>query len=167
MRRRRTYRRSGPTLVSPYAPARALPRWRRLVGWLCLVSAIGLCAATVILVITAPPVSVASPADLIGDAGVGAPTLPPVTAVDPTIAAQVVEPPAEQPTISAAQIVDLLATPPQPVAGAESLRYDPFTLVTNRARSKMTTYIAQRGDTIDGIANRYGLKKESIAWCND
>ena len=31
----------------------------------------------------------------------------------------------------------------------------------------MTSYVAQRGDTIDGIANRYGLKKESIAWCND
>ena len=72
-----------------------------------------------------------------------------------------------QPTISAAQILDLLATPPDPAAGEAGLRYDPFTLITNRARSKMTSYVAQRGDTIAGIANRYGLKKESIAWCND
>jgi len=74
--------------------------------------------------------------------------------------------PDERPTIGPAQVLELRATPPDP-AGDEGLNYDPFTLITNRARSRMTSIVAQRGDTIAGIANRYGLKKESIAWCND
>ena len=67
--------------------------------------------------------------------------------------------PPEQPTISPAQILALLATPPDYAAADDNVSTDPFTLITNRARSKMTSYIAQRGDTIAGIANRYGLKK--------
>lgn len=165
MRRRRSNRRSGPTLVSPYRPARALPRWRRLVGWLCLLAAIGVAGAALYLVVSAPPLTGASPALARDEAASQAPTAHTATAAaEPTPEA---ERRAEQPTISAAQILDLLATPPDLSARDESLRTDPFTLVTKGARSRMTTYIAQRGDTIDGIANRYGLKKESIAWCND
>ena len=168
MRRRRSYRRSGPTLVSPYRPSASLPRWRRFIAWLCLLAAIALAAAAGHLVITAPPVSVASPVIVPGESAIDAPTTAPATAAaQPTARPPDLAPPAEQPTMSAAQILDLLATPPDPAPGHDSLSYDPFTLITNRARSRMTTYIAQRGDTIDGIANRYGLKKESIAWCND
>jgi murein DD-endopeptidase MepM/ murein hydrolase activator NlpD len=120
------------------------------------------------LVVTAPPVSVTSPPPATDEAKEPQPTPLPET----IIAAESPAPPgpakpARQPTISPAQILELLATPLDASAGDAGLRYDPFTLVTNRARSKMTSYIAQRGDTIDGIANRYGLKKETIAWCND
>ncbi len=169
MRRSRQYRRSGPTLVSPYSSASALPRWRRLVGWLFLLSAIGFVSGAAYLVVTAPPVSVASPVVVTDEASDITPTLLPETviAAEPNATPIDAETADEQPTISAAQILDLLATPPDLAADDEGLRYDPFTLITNRARSKMTSYVAQRGDTIDGIANRYGLKKESIAWCND
>ncbi len=168
MRRRRSQRQSGPIQVSPYGSSKSLPRWRRLLGWFCLLLAIGLSLSAVYLVLTAPPVTVASPVAVTDDARNPTLTLLPETviAAEPTIAMQDAEPAAEQPTISAAQILELLATPPDPSA-AEGLNYDPFTLITNRARSKMTSYVAQRGDTIAGIANRYGLKKESIAWCND
>lgn len=162
-------RESGPIQVSPYRQSNAVPRWRRLFGWLFLLSAFGLTVSAVYLVVTAPPVSVASPVAVTDDASVPTPTTLPETviAAAPTQALQDVAPPASQPTISAAQIMDFLATPPDPPAGDEGLRADPFTLISNRARSKMTSTVAQRGDTIAGIANRYGLKKESIAWCND
>lgn len=160
-------RQSGPIQVSPYRQSYAVPRWRRLFGLFCLLSAIGLTISAVYLVVTAPPVTVASPVVVTDDASKPTPTPLPETviAAPPTQAMQEAEPPA--PTISAAQILDLLATPPDPSAGDEGLRADPFTLITNRARSKMTSTVAQRGDTIAGIANRYGLKKETIAWCND
>ena len=168
MRRRRNYRGSGPTLVSPYGPSNALPRWRRLFGWLCLLCAIGLALAAAYLVVTAPPVSVASPVVVTDEAKNPTATLLPETIIArESTAPPRPDEPLRQPTISPVQILDLLATPPDPSAGNDGLSYDPFTLITDRARSKMTSTIAQRGDTIDGIANRYGLKKESIAWCND
>ena len=169
MRGRRDRRQSGPIQVSPYAPSPPLPRWRRLFGWLCLLSALCLTVAAVYIVATAPPAAVASPVLVTEEVNAPAPTTLPETASpgEATISAPDNKPPAWQPTISAAQILDLLATPPDLSAGDAGLRYDPFTLITNRARSKMTSAIAQRGDTIAGIANRYGIKKESIAWCND
>jgi len=74
---------------------------------------------------------------------------------------------AQAPTLSPAEIAELLAQPlPQLADTPLSIRLDPFTILPNRARSQFTSAIAQRGDTIDGIANRYGLQRESIAWCN-
>jgi len=168
MRRGRSRRGSGPIQVSPYRQSYSVPRWRRLVGWLCLLGALCLTVSAAYLVITAPPVTVASAVAVTDDATMPTPTTAAetVSAAPPSQAMQSAEPSA-QPTISAAQILDLLATPPELSAADASLRYDPFTLITNRARSKMTSTVAQRGDTIAGIANRYGLKKESIAWCND
>ena len=169
MRRRRSQRQSGPIQVSPYQPRDRLPRWRRFFGCFCLLAALGFAASAVYLVVSAPPVSVASPVVVTDEAKNPTPTLLPETviAAEPTVAEAETESPAAQPTISAAQILELLATPPDPSAADVGLGTDPFTLITNRARSKMTSYVAQRGDTIAGIANRYGLKKESIAWCND
>lgn len=169
MRRRRSQRQSGPIQVSPYGSAKSLPRRRRLFGWFCLLIALCLTVSAVYLVISAPPVAVASPVDVTEPAKDSTPTPLPETVIadEATSAPDELEPSAEQPTVSAAQILNLLATPPDLSTGDQGLRYDPFTLITNRARSKMTSAIAQRGDTIDGIANRYGLKKESIAWCND
>lgn len=167
MRGRRSRRQSGPILVSPYAPSNAPSR--RLLGWICLLIALCLSVSSLYLVLSAPPVTVASPALATGATSEASATpLPEVDmAAEPTAAPQGEEPPARQPTISAAQILQLLATPPDAPAGDQPLSYDPFTLITNRARAKMTSYVAQRGDTIAGIANRFGLKKESIAWCND
>ncbi|MDE2855191.1 MAG: M23 family metallopeptidase [Chloroflexota bacterium] len=165
MRRRRSYRRSGPKLISPYARAEALPRWRRLAGCFCLLAAVCLTLAAAALVFTAPPVSVAGPPRAT-EAAEQLPQPETIIAEDAAPAQDDHASPDERPTISPAQIFELLATPPE-AAGDEGLNYDPFTLITNRARSRMTSIVAQRGDTIAGIANRYGLKKESIAWCND
>ena len=168
------FHRSQPTLISPVAELEQLPRWRRLFGWFCLLAAIFLSAAAVILIVTVPPpVTNASAAEL--DPGaVTTPTATPpldtVAGAQPTAAQDDVLP-AAQPTLSAARIAELLATPPEPLASGDlsnlmGMNYDPFTIIPNRARSKMSSYVAERGDTIDGIANRYGIQRESIAWCN-
>lgn len=171
MRRLRKHQSSGPTRLTPYGRRAALPRWRRLVGRLCLITALCLFVATGVLVISAPgPISEATVA--MGD------TQPSLTSIPETLIAgaptesAAETAPDQQPTLSAAGIFELLATPPKPSVDPQSLapaqtRYDPFTIIPNRSRTQMTTYVAQRGDTIDGIANRYGLKRETIAWCND
>ena len=169
MRRSRQFRRSGPTLVSPYGGRETLPRWRRLFGYFLLLAAIALAGGSIFLIVTAPPVSVASPVIVTDEALKATPTLLPETVIasEPNAAPIDAATADQQPTISPAQILTLLATPPDLANRDLGLRYDPFTLITERSRSMMTSYIAQRGDTIDGIANRYGLNKESIAWCND
>ncbi len=165
-----SYRPGGATRVSPYAEVAAVPRWRRALGWLMLLAAVVLASAAALLFVTAPPpVSGASEAVATEATGGPTPTLIPAT--------QIVEAPADaprdasadaRPTLSAAQIAAILATPPQPPADAAlaGSNADPFTIIPDRARMQMTTYTAKRGDTIDGIAHRYGLKRESIAWCN-
>ncbi|MBZ0291395.1 MAG: LysM peptidoglycan-binding domain-containing M23 family metallopeptidase, partial [Anaerolineae bacterium] len=45
--------------------------------------------------------------------------------------------------------------------------YDPFTVIPDRPRSEVIEYTVQDGDTIFGIAERYGLLPETIAWSND
>ena len=164
MSRFRDYHSSRPRRLAPYADPVPLPRWRRLLSILLLLAAMGLLAAAVMLVASAPPVSEASESKATAASVNATMPSPPAT--------RIVEAPDEAtglPTLSAERIRELLATPPQPLDEASvalPLRYDPFTVIPNRVRAKMTTYVAKRGDTIDGIANRYGLERESIAWCN-
>ena len=164
MSRFREYHSSRPKRLAPYADAGPLPRWRRLVSIFLLLAALGLLLAAVMLLVSAPPATQASEAHA---------TAEPATATQPRQpATRIVEAPnpeLAQPALSAERILELLATPPQPLdedGAIQPSRYDPFTVIPNRVRAKMTTYVAKRGDTIDGIANRYGVKRESIAWCN-
>ena len=156
---------SQPTRLSPHGARPATPRWRRLTGWLCLFGAICLTFTAVLLVVTAPPISRASEG-----AATAAPAQPTATLLPAT---RIVEAPPQtdgvnaQPTLSAAQIQALLTTPPPTAAEASGPRYDPFTIIPNRVRTKMTTYLAKRGDSVNAIAARYGLQPESIAWCNN
>lgn len=159
---------SQPTRLSPHGAAPATSRWRRLAGWLCLLGAIGLSFTAALLVVTAPPISRASEAAATEAQAQPTATLPPAT----RIAAAAESSPAgglfAQPTISAAQITQLLATPPPPLGDEPGgPRYDPFTIIPNRVRTQMTTYLAKRGDSVNAIAARYGLQPESIAWCNN
>jgi murein DD-endopeptidase MepM/ murein hydrolase activator NlpD len=83
--------------------------------------------------------------------------------------AQVVRPDGV-PTINAERVASLLQTPVAQLQNdnvGNRLKYDPFTFVPERPRSEFVTYTAVSGDTIDAIAQRYNLKSESIAWCND
>ena len=155
----------------PYTPADALPRWRRGCGCLCLLLTIALLFGSGYLVISAPP---ASQSDANPAPTIDAPpttTLPPATRVAVQSAdSQAISTPA--PTLSAAQILQLLATPPQPPADTLqqreiALAHQPYTIIPNHSRARMTTHVAQSGDTIAGIAERFGLSSESIAWCND
>ncbi len=95
----------------------------------------------------------------------------PLPTLAATQAVQVLRPDdARLPTLDTRTLAQLLQRPPVQVGTpnpAQSLRYDPFTLIPERPRSEFIEYTAVSGDTIDGIAKRYGLKAESIAWCND
>ena len=183
------YQQGRPTPVSPYSEARRVPRWRRAIGCFFLLLALGLLAASAGLVLIAP-----TPADG-GDAGIVAATeaddmADPTSTVeaqatadeivDSTPVSTAANTPANtieellpevMPTLSSARIAELLATPPEPIDARQLLQntglsYEPFTIVPNRSRSRMLTYAVVRGDTIDAIANRFGISRETIAWCN-
>ncbi len=165
MSRMPAFHSSQPTRLSPHGARAATSRWRRLTGWLCLLGAICLSFTAVLLVVTAPPISRASEAAATEVQAEPTATLlpatriveaPPVTSASGLLA---------QPTISAEQIMGLLTTLPEAEPGGP--RYDPFTIIPNRVRTKMTTYLAKRGDSVNAIAARYGLQPESIAWCNN
>ena len=165
-----SFHHSQPQRLDPHAADTALPRWRRFVAWLCLLAAICLSFAAVILVVSAPPLSQAGGVIAATDAQAQpTATLAPVTQiVEAPGSPQIDAEPDGPPTLSPAQILELLATPPQPLDDEQAdLNTDPFTIIPNRIRTKMTSYVAKRGDTVDGIAKRYGLKNESIAWCNN
>ena len=154
---------SQPTRLSPHGASATTPRWRRLTGWLCLLGAICLTFTAALLVVTAPPISQASEAAATQGQTEPTATLLPATRIveAPTPVSGLIA----QPTISAEQISQLLATLPEAEPGGPP--YDPFTIIPNRVRTKMTTYLAKRGDSVNAIAARYGLQPESIAWCNN
>ncbi len=171
--RRRSSTLVGPARVSPYPRAGSLPRWRRGCGCVCLLAAFALTIAAAFLVISAPPAnSTAAPGHTKEAAEPTASLLPATRIAAPASDVPLPATEVALPTISARQIINLLATPPLRRAEAlllrdDSLRYDPFTIIPNRSRTKMTAYVARQGDTIAAIAGRYGVTSETIAWCND
>jgi murein DD-endopeptidase MepM/ murein hydrolase activator NlpD len=169
-----------PNLILPNQ--QTIPTWRRVIGLLSLLGAMGLTFATVLLIMTAsPPADSPAPepssvVQLATEIPTDNPTKPP-TDIPPTLVPTentdiqntVIQ---ELPTLSADKISSLLASPLQPVdedtvLETTGLSYDPFTIIPNRARSQMTSYTAVRGDTIDAISDRFGITRETIAWCND
>jgi murein DD-endopeptidase MepM/ murein hydrolase activator NlpD len=58
--------------------------------------------------------------------------------------------------------------PVRPVAedGRIARRADVHTLIPTRGRAEVLTYTVQSGDTLFGIAERYGLKPETVLWGN-
>jgi len=172
-----------PNLISPHK--QPIPAWRRAFGLFSLLGAMALTVGTVALILTAPdPTPAPAPEDntvaqAVTETATDLPTDVPPTDVPPTDA------PVEQentdaqtalieelPTLSAEKINLLLATPIQPadedvVEETTGLSFDPFTIIPNRSRSQMSSYTVVRGDTIDAISDRFGVTRESIAWCND
>lgn len=165
-----------PDHLADTGPVRAvrdrMPLWRRAVGLLSLLGATGLTVGALLLIMTPPD---ATPA----------PDRPPV-ARDATNPPRPTEPPAVEnrsgdpvqqvvvlPTIDPNAAASLLSEPLQAVAAAsvdiETVRnvYDPFTIIPERPRSGVETYVVESGDTIFGIAERFGLEPESIVWAND
>ncbi|NWF69216.1 MAG: M23 family metallopeptidase [Chloroflexi bacterium] len=148
-------------------PRHELPVWRRALGLLSLLLAAGLTVATLLLFAApAPP-----PAPELT-----AQALTPMPTPTPTTAADSAPPPTQAgplPTVAAGQIGVLLAAPLMPIEQAAAYdpdargRYNPFTVIPVRQRTEVEEYTIVRGDTISGIAQRYGLQQESIAWSND
>lgn len=153
-------------------PVRDLPAWRRAVGFLSLLGAAALTVATALIVLL-PGGTTPAPAPN------AEATLAPTATLDtPPTAETVIESGAETminggviPTLSPDQAAVLLNTPLQrvnPISGIEVVRsdYNPFTIAPARPRGEVVEYTVQAGDTIYEIADRFGLKPESIAWAN-
>ncbi len=175
-----------PNIISPHAEDK-IPTWRRALGLLSLLGAVALTIATIFLVLTAPTTNPSPQPDAdavaqaVTETATDVPTDAPPTDLPLTDAPveDVQQDTAEQatlveelPTLSAEKINLLLATPIQPadedvVQETTGLSFDPFTIIPNRSRSQMSSYTVARGDTIDAISDRFGITRESIAWCND
>ena len=153
-----------PRLISPHSRKKP-PAWRRWLSLLILIAAFSLTVTAGLLVITAPaPAAMTSmPASI--DAPEATPDSVPTALPNTGLSA----PPL--PTLKAEQIARLLAMPPAPIDKNRLLETfgrdsDPFTIIPQRTRSQMTTHTVVRGDTIDIIAARFGISRETVAWCN-
>lgn len=162
--------------TSPFQKQRSARRGRvtRLFGWLSLFAAAGFAVATGIVLFTSGSNPPAPDARQIAQ-GTNAPTntVQPERVTDaaptdvfPTEAIRVA--PAIEPTVNPDQIAFLLA---QPVQVSETLRdrvrYEPFTVsLSDQPRTEFINYTAQRDDTINSLAQQFGVQPESIAWCN-
>lgn len=160
-----------PVDVEP--PSTALAPWRRVLGWLSLLGALGFTVATLVVLLLPAP---AAPApDEEPDSVLQAPsTVPPTTTVLPTIppteAPVVAQPDELPPAVAPAQFEPLLNAPLESDSALARPRYiyEPFTIVrSDRPRSEFIEYTAAQGDTINEIALRFNLEPESIAWCNN
>ena len=171
------FKQSRPTLVSPHERAERPPTWRRAFGCLFLLLALVLLGASAGLVLTAPApagedgAALAAATAVQSEAPATATVEPKATNTDQPSDAIGGPLPKQMSTLSAAQIADLLATPPEVIDEDQAmaitgLSYDPFTIATNRSRTRMTSYTVVSGDTVDTISKRFGLARETIAWCN-
>lgn len=173
-----------PDYMADTGPVRAIrdhvPFWQRSVGCVSLLGAFVLTAATVYILIApteTAPLPDKPPAQ---DAAAVIPTLTVPPQQPSSTPPQVVETAGEQaqtvvilPTLDPNAVVSLLDEPPVRIAAAEidyeMVRdtYNPFTIIPERPRSSVETYTIAQGDTIFGIAERFGLQPESIVWAND
>lgn len=76
------------------------------------------------------------------------------------------------PVLSAEAAAALLSAPLATAGQPDPLRvlrnpYDPFTVIPDRPRTEVIGYTVSDGDTMFGIAERFGLSPETIAWSND
>lgn len=146
------------------------PIWQRVLGAGFLLAALGLTAATALLamtptqqqviVVTSTPTQPAQVAESIQPTSTGEARQAAVIRGEPL------------PTLSYDAKVNLLATPVSAILIANPLkvvrdRYQPFTIIPDRPRNQIEAYTIEKGDTINGIAERFGLTPETIAWSND
>lgn len=159
----------------PTQAVRPIASWRRTAGLFSLLGAVGFTFATVLVLLSPAPSPAPAPtatgqvSSVLTQAPTILPTDVPVSVVPQTNPADTVD---LQPTISPDQAVLMLgaapAAVPQPVSAEVTYNaYDPFTRVPDRPRSEVIQYQAVQGDSINSIAQRFGLKPETIAWSND
>jgi murein DD-endopeptidase MepM/ murein hydrolase activator NlpD len=142
-------------------------------GAALIVLALALTAATVVMVAlpAAPAPAVMEPALQTGESATqvsAAPTS--VLATDAPLPTTVM-----QPTLDPALMERILSQPVGIVLASDVVSpfevvrdvYNPFTIIPDRPRTEVIEYEVQEGDTIFSIAERFGLKPETIAWAND
>lgn len=151
-----------------------VPGWRRAFGCLSLVGAAALTIGAMVLILTAPQ---ANEQPLPESTLQQQPTQV-VNAVTTAVPQNTVEAIPNQrqaisalPTLSPDQQVQFLSSPIQLVSSTgagEPIRniYNPFTIVGDRTRSEVETYVVESGDTIISIAERYSLEPETVIWSN-
>lgn len=157
---------------------------QRLLGLVLLLGAAGLTFATIYILMTptdtsSEPVVIVAPTDpvTLNPTNPAQPTdtlAPTMTVVQPadaetnnTDGAAI----ATLPTLDPETAQSILQQPLQSFRISDALQIqqpglNPFTIVPNRPRSEFITYEVVSGDTIDAIAQRFGLQPESIAWTN-
>jgi murein DD-endopeptidase MepM/ murein hydrolase activator NlpD len=149
-----------------------LPLWRRLVGLLSLLAAVGLTFASAVILIM--PASAPTPVPAVGtpngasDVPTALPATPVPVDVQPDMTSQHL---VAAPTLSPEQIAALLAQPVTPAAVASGFTFirndtNPFTIIPDRPRREITEYTVVAGDTMYTIAERFGIQPESLAWSN-
>lgn len=151
---------------------------QRLLGLALLLLAAALTAAAALLLLlplpasdAQPPVPPASDAPQAVETPTDVPTAPAadLPAVPPPNADSA---PDALPTLDPQTAAALLNAPLVSAHQPDPLRvvrnpYEPFTIIPDRPRSEVITYTVREGDTIFGIAERFGLSPETIAWSND
>lgn len=170
--------------TSPIRPIRdeGIPAWRRLFGALSLIGAIALTAATTLLLLTptdTPNEPLPQPTDATQEINIIVEGQPTEIAIDPQPTVAIDIQPfvvgEVMPTIDPSVVNSLLNAPLEPYAqqyAAQNIsivrnNYNAFTFVPDRPRNSVIQYEVQQGDTIFGIAQRFGLTPESIAWANE
>lgn len=165
-------------------------RGGRAVGLMMLLGAFGFMVATAVLLtlpqntpeqiaVTEVGLPINSESSLVGsggEAGTGetgdVQVAPPVADnAGESVAANVIAPPL-LPTANPETLQALLQQPvlsdsnTGEVVLARNLN-DPFTIIPDRARTEIIQYEVVSGDTFYTLAERFGIKPESIAWSND
>ena len=146
----------------------------RILGGLALVVAVLLTLGAFILLLT-PPSPPPVPAQPTQPGQVVIPTSTAVAALPTTEGGtpQTVPPIASLPTLAPDAAAALLSEPIADRSANDSAiafvrdSYNPFTIIPDRPRNEVVQYEVQSGDTIFSIAERFGLKPETIAWSND
>lgn len=147
----------------PLPPA---PRGQRGLGLFSLLAAMALTLAAAVLLLSPqqdtptpePPLELTQAA----------------TPIPPTNTPVVItgEEPDALPTVSGEVLAAILSTPPVDLnLGFGTVRIvreeNPFTIIPERERIGMEQYTVVSGDSIYTIAERFGIKPESLAWSND
>ncbi|MEQ8675017.1 MAG: LysM peptidoglycan-binding domain-containing M23 family metallopeptidase [Aggregatilineales bacterium] len=160
---------------------REVPMWRRAFGLVSLLGAFGLTIATVLVLLTADgssgdptPVAPTQEQEIAQVATNTPETLPTITPEDDTPPAETVNTQAViLPTLDPETAQNILAQPVLDLRSASSdyaqverQPLNPFTIIPDRPRNEIITYEVVRGDTINSIAERYGLQPNTIAWSN-
>ncbi len=146
---------------------RPTDQWQRRAGFLSLLIAAGLTAATTLLLISP---SDTSPMPNIPPESFETTVTPfPTNEPQPTNIVQQVDPNLI-PTLPPDVLASLLSMPVVAASnnGISVVRdiYNPFTIIPDRPRSEVIQYTAVQGDTIYSIAERFGLQPVSIGWSN-